>query len=102
LSSEKLTGFKHPSLFFLAISDTYTSFFLQLPSGVEYGKSIYVPSFGWAVIGRLGNDLNAAQVLSSLDAEWKVGPAMGKNETFGDKICMFQVNPISALTVRKM
>jgi hypothetical protein len=68
---------------------------------VEYGKSIYVPSFGWAVIGRLGNDLNAAQVLSSLDAEWKLGQAMGKNETFSDKICMFQVNPISALTVTK-
>ena len=44
-------------------------------AGVEFGKSVYVPSEGWIVFGRLGNSLNTSQKLTSLDSDWKAGPA---------------------------
>jgi hypothetical protein len=59
---------------------------------VEYGKSIYVPSFGWAVFGNLGNDWNKTQLLASLDADWKEGPALTSPLELADKQCMFKVN----------
>jgi hypothetical protein len=45
-------------------------------AGVEYGRSVYVPSEGWIVFGRLGNSLETAQKLTSLDSDWKAGPAL--------------------------
>jgi hypothetical protein len=34
---------------------------------------VYVESQGWAVFGRLGNNLQKAQLLPSLDSDWKEG-----------------------------
>jgi len=60
-------------------------------AGVEFGKSVYIPSQGWAVFGKLGNNLDKAQLLTSLDAEWKEGPALIGSDAHSEKQCLFEV-----------
>jgi len=43
---------------------------------VEYGKSVYIESQGWAVFGRLGNEMQNSQLLTSLNSDWKEGPPL--------------------------
>ena len=47
---------------------------------MEYGKSVYVQSQGWAVFGRLGNELQNSQLLPSLNSDWKEGPPLISDE----------------------
>jgi hypothetical protein len=59
---------------------------------VEYGGSVYVPSVGWIVYGQLGNNLENAQQLDSLESDWKKGPKLVDDLTaHKEEQCIFQV-----------
>jgi len=59
-------------------------------AGVEFGRSVYVPSQGWVVFGQLGNNLDTAQVLPTVDGEWKAGPNIS-TQLLNDSFCVVQV-----------
>ena len=64
----------------------------SLLAGVEYGKSVFVESQGWAIFGRLGNDLQKAQLLPSLNSDWKEGPPLISDlRAHKQGQCIFQV-----------
>ena len=64
----------------------------SLLAGVEFGKSIVVPSEGWIVFGRLGNTLEKAQWLTSLDADWiEWSYLYSGDNSFKTSQCIFQV-----------
>ena len=63
----------------------------SLLAGVEYGKSVFVPSQGWAVFGQLGNSLNKSQLLPTLDGEWTEGPELMNSFAHSERQCMFEV-----------
>ena len=86
--------FKHLQNTSVAANHCLT-FALQIASliaGVEFGKSVYVPSVGWAVFGQLGNKLNRSQVLPTLDGEWQEGPELAGPNAHKASQCMFQVS----------
>jgi hypothetical protein len=59
---------------------------------VEHGGSVYVPSVGWIVYGQLGNSLENAQQLDSLESDWKKGPKLlGDPTAHNEEQCIFQV-----------
>ena len=60
---------------------------------MEYGKSVFVQSQGWAVFGRLGNELQYSQLLPSLKSDWKEGPPLILDEkAHNERQCIVQVN----------
>jgi len=61
---------------------------------VEYGKSVFIPSQGWAVFGQLGNNLTKAQLLPTVDGEWTEGPELMSSQAHMEKQCMFQVKKV--------
>ena len=61
---------------------------------MEYGKSVFIPSQGWAVLGQLGNNLTKSQLLPSLDGEWTEGPELMSSIAHGERQCMFEVGSI--------
>jgi hypothetical protein len=51
-----------------------------------------VESQGWAVFGRLGNNLQKVQLLSSLNSDWKEGPPLISDlQAHKQGQCIFQV-----------
>jgi hypothetical protein len=59
---------------------------------VEHGVSTYVPSVGWVVYGQLGNNLENAQQLDSLESDWKQGPKLIDDlRAHKEEQCTFQV-----------
>ena len=64
----------------------------SLIAGVEHGGSVYVPSVGWVVYGQLGNDLETAQQLDTLESDWKKGPKLVEDlNAHKEGQCIFQV-----------
>lgn len=61
---------------------------------MEFGKSVFVPSIGWAIFGQLGNKLNRSQVLPTLDGEWQEGPELADPNAHKLNQCMFQVSEL--------